>query len=105
MPDASELHRALLLSVQDLRKPQMQSDARPLQEQRKSQAATLEQELTVLRERVEAQSELLEERAGQISDLKEDRDRWRQQATSLLVDQRSSSELGQKIKSKKWWLF
>lgn len=96
--EASELHRAFPLSMQDLRKPQMQSDARPLQEQKKSQVAALEQELATLRERVAAQSELLEERAGQISDLKEDRDRWRQQATSFLAHLRPNTVLASKSK-------
>lgn len=84
--DASELHRVFPVNAQDLRKPQIQSDASPLQEQSSSQTAALEQELAALRERVAAQSALLEERASQISDLKEDRDRWRQQAGSLLTD-------------------
>lgn len=44
----------------------MQSDARVVQEQSKSQMAVLEQELAALRERVTAQSELLEERIGKI---------------------------------------
>lgn len=89
--DASELHRAFPLNVQDLRNPQMQNDASPLQEQSKSQAVALEQELAALRERVAAQSILLEERAGQILDLKEDRDKWRQQANALLQDNRPKS--------------
>lgn len=103
--DVSELHRAFPLNVQDLRKPEMQSDARPLQEQSKSQTAALEQELAMLRERVAAQSELLEERAGQISDLKEDRDRWRQQATNLLTGLSSTPSLNQVIKRRRWWIF
>lgn len=86
--DASELYRIFPMTAQDLRKPQMQTDATPLQEQSESQTALLERELAALRERVAAQSELLEERAGQISDLKEDRDKWRQQATNLLADMR-----------------
>jgi uncharacterized coiled-coil protein SlyX len=104
--EASELHRVFPVNTQDLRKLKMQSDASPLQEQSKSQTAALEQELATLRERVAAQSELLEERAGQVSDLKEDRDRWRQQATSLLADLRKESDLDLKrtIK-KKWWPF
>lgn len=101
--DASELHRVFPLNVQDLRKPKMQSDASPLQEQSKSQMAALEQELAALRERVASQSELLEERADQISDLKEDRDRWRQQATSLLTDLSSSFRLEPQRKAKRWW--
>lgn len=100
--DASELHRVFPLREQDLRKPQMQTDASPLQEQIKSQAAGLEQELATLRERVAAQLELLEERAGQISDLREDRDRWRQQATNLLTDPRNNPKPEHPPKSK-WW--
>ena len=103
--DASELHRVFPMSAQDLRKPQMQIDARPLQEQGNSQTAALEQELTALRERVAAQSGLLDERAGQISDLKEDRDRWRQQATNLLTDLHSMSTLNKNSKRKRWWPF
>jgi len=100
--DASELHRIFPLRPQDLRKHQMQSDASPLQEQSKSQTAALEQELAALRERVAAQSALLEERASQISDLKEDRDRWRQQATNLLTDL-SSNKIPKP--NKRWWSF
>lgn len=97
--DASELHRMFPLDTQDLRKQKMQSDARPVQEQSKSQTAVLELELAALRERVAAQSELLEERAGQITDLKEDRDRWRHQATNLLAENRSENyKLSPKIK-------
>lgn len=103
--DASELHRTFPLSAQDLRKPEMQSDASPLQEQSKGKIASLEQELATLRERVAAQSTLLEERAGQISDLKEDRDRWRQQATSLLVDLGSSPSKDLKANKRRWWSF
>lgn len=103
--DASELHRVFPMSTQDLRKSQMQSDATPLQEQRNSQVAVLEQELAALHERIAAQSDLLEERANQIMDLREDRDRWRQQATNLLSDLRSISEQNQKVKSRRWWIF
>ena len=91
--DASELHRVFPLRTQDLRKTQKQEDARPLQGQSGSSTATFQEELAALRERIAAQSELLEERASQISDLKSDRDRWRQQATALLQDQRPRSFL------------
>ena len=103
--DASELHRRFPISAQDLRKPQMQSDASTLKEQSKSQTATLDQELATLRERVAAQSELLEERADQISDLKGDRDRWRQQAISLLSDLRPTPLIEKQKKERKWWPF
>lgn len=102
--DASELHRVFPLNTQDLRRPQMLGDARPLQEQKNSQIAALQQELATLHERVAAQSELLEERAGQILDLKEDRDRWRQQATNLLTDLGSTPRSGLKVTSRRsWW--
>lgn len=100
--DASELHRVFPLNAQDLRKPQMQSDATPLQEQSKSQTAALEQELATLRERVMAQSKLLDERADQISDIKEDRDRWRQQAVGLLSKSVPNEE---KKRHRRWWPF
>jgi len=100
--DASELHRIFPLNMQDLRKPEMQSDARHVQEQSRSQTTALERELSALRERVAAQSELLGERASQISDLKEDRDRWRQQATNLLS---ASTTVPPKKKSIRWWPF
>lgn len=100
--DAAELHRVFSLNAQPLRKSQMQSDASPLQEQSKSQTSASEQELAALRERVAAQSELLEERAGQILDLKEDRDRWRQQATNLLSNNVSLSA-ETKEKHRRWW--
>ena len=103
--DASELHRVFPANAQDLRKPEMQGEARPLQDQSKSQTAVMEQELAALRERVAAQSELLEERAGQISDLKEDRDRWRQQATNLLTDLNLVSPLKSAAQRNRWWPF
>lgn len=103
--DASELHRAFPLDVQDLHKSKMQSDARPMQEQSKSQTAALEQELAALRERVAAQSELLEERAGRISDLKEERDRWRQQAINILADLQPRHLSIPKTKIRTWWPF
>lgn len=101
--DASELHRVFPLSAQDLRNTQMQTDARLLQGQNKSQTAALEQELAALRERVTAQFELLEERASQICDLKEDRDRWRHQAFNLLGEARSASCSNKEVVRKRWW--
>jgi len=41
-----------------------------------------------LQARLEAAYERLSDRDGVISDLREDRDKWRQQATTLLADQR-----------------
>lgn len=44
-----------------------------------------------LQARLEAAQERLADRETVISDLREDRDKWRQQATALLTDQRSKS--------------
>lgn len=41
-----------------------------------------------LQARLEAAQERLADKEGVIADLREDRDRWRQQATGLLADQR-----------------
>jgi len=101
--DASELHRVFPLRAQDLRKPEMQSDARHLQEQSKSQTVALEQELAALRERVTAQSQLLEERACQISDLKEDRDRWRQHATNFITNFKKPKDADIKKSILRFW--
>ena len=38
--------------------------------------------------RLEAAHERLSDKVAMIADLREDRDRWRQQATALLADQR-----------------
>lgn len=44
-----------------------------------------------LQARLEAAHERLADKEGIISDLREDRDKWRQQATALLTDQRPKS--------------
>lgn len=49
---------------------------------------------TRLLERIEMLEAMLNREREISADLKEDRDRWRQQATSLLTDQRPTS---------KWW--
>lgn len=53
---------------------------------------------TRLIERIEALEAMLNREREISADLKEDRDRWRQQATALLTDQRSSTTTGFK-----WW--
>ena len=52
---------------------------------------------TYLLERIKALEAMLNREREISADLKEDRDRWRQQATALLTDQRPSST------SFKWW--
>lgn len=46
-----------------------------------------------LQARLEAAHERLSDKDGVISDLREDRDKWRQQATALLADQRPAKGL------------
>ena len=53
---------------------------------------------TRLLERIEALEAMLNREREISADLKEDRDRWRQQATALLTDQRPTA-----AKSSKWW--
>lgn len=53
---------------------------------------------TRLLERIEALEAMLNREREVSADLKEDRDRWRQQATSLLTDQRSINAT-----ASKWW--
>ena len=53
---------------------------------------------TRLLERIEALESMLNREREISADLKEDRDRWRQQATALLTDQRPLSSTGVR-----WW--
>lgn len=54
---------------------------------------------TRLLERIAALESMLDREREISADLQEDRDRWRQQATALLTDQRSPSSL----KVARWW--
>lgn len=103
--DASELHRVFPLRKRNLRKGEMQGSASALEESKNDQSTALKEELAALRERVAAQSELLEERAGQIADLKDDRDRWRHQATSILADLQPKPKSELSTKRRRWWHF
>lgn len=49
-------------------------------------------------ERIEALEAMLSREREISADLKEDRDRWRQQATALLTDQRPTTPIGAR-----WW--
>lgn len=53
---------------------------------------------TRLRERIETLETMLNREREVSADLKEDRDRWRQQATALLTDQRPTSRT-----EVRWW--
>ena len=52
---------------------------------------------TRLLERIEALEAMLSREREVSADLKEDRDRWRQQATALLTDQRPTAS------ASRWW--
>lgn len=79
--DPAELSRAFNIEPQDSSK---RSDAEP--------------DGTRLLERIEALEVMLSREREIAADLKEDRDRWRQQATTLLTDQRLA-----KTTNSKWW--
>jgi hypothetical protein len=77
--DPSELHRVY--------PPAVSSE----QEETQVNTATKPDNDGAIRElqaRLEAAQERLADKEGVIADLREDRDRWRQQATALLADQR-----------------
>lgn len=62
-----------------------------------SKRSDAEPDGTRLLERIEALETMLNREREISADLKEDRDRWRQQATSLLSDQRSTEPVS------RWW--
>lgn len=87
--DGAELSRVFPLRPQSLQTPSMQKDANPTQ---RLEDNALREELAALRERDRLKDTILEHHAAQLADLKEDRDRWRQQATGLLADLRALQE-------------
>jgi excisionase family DNA binding protein len=62
-----------------------------------SERTRLEPDDALLRQRIEALEAMLTREREVSADLQEDRDRWRQQATALLTDQRTTS------KPLRWW--
>lgn len=84
--EASELHRVYPLNVDG----NQDRTARTVGETLESSPSVKE-----LQARLEAAQERLADRDAVIADLREDRDRWRQQATALLADQRPASQLDQ----------
>lgn len=64
-----------------------------------SRRTNSESDGTLLRERIEALEAMLVREREVSADLKEDRDRWRQQATALLTDQSASNATS----SRSWW--
>lgn len=77
--DPSELHRVYPPTVSSERK---ETPATP------PEKADIDGAIRELQARLEAAHERLSDKEAVITDLKEDRDRWRQQATALLTDQR-----------------
>jgi hypothetical protein len=77
--DPSELHRVYPLTVE------VEQEDTPLTQRVNSKDGELIRELQA---RLEATQERLTDKETVISDLREDRDRWRQQATALLEDKR-----------------
>ena len=70
------------------------------EEQLSNTLAALRTRLEIQEKERERERTLLQET---IADLREDRDKWRQQATSLLTDQRS--EPPNPIRRRRWWPF
>ena len=89
--DPSELHRVYPVNVESEQKHT------PKLTQVNSEDAGLVRELQA---RLEAAHERLSDKDSMIDDLKEDRDKWRQQATALLEDKRPRSFWSRLIGSK-----
>lgn len=69
-----------------------------LEPQRGSERRDAEPDGTRFLERIEALEAMLNREREIVADLKEDRDRWRQQATALLTDQRPATPT-----ATRWW--
>ena len=82
--EPSELHR-VYPPTSTFEEIDTQTDTGEHREQVNTEDRSLIRELQA---RLEAANERLSDKEAVISDLKEDRDRWRQQATALLADQR-----------------
>ena len=77
--DPSELHRVYPPTVYS---EQKETPANP------AENANIDGTIRELQARLEAAHERLSDKEAVIADLREDRDRWRQQASALLSDQR-----------------
>lgn len=82
--DPSELHRVYPPTVYSERK---ETPANTLER------TDIDGTIRELQARLEAAHERLSDKEAVITDLREDRDRWRQQATALLADQRPTKGL------------
>ncbi len=81
--DPSELHRVYLPIVQETGVPERKE---PLESPEVD--ITKESKIRELGILLKASEQRLEDRDEQLSDIKEDRDKWRQQATALLENKR-----------------
>lgn len=91
--DPSELHRVFPVSTQETLQVTLKRND---PEQQNNTLETLRIQLNTYEKERDRERALLQET---IADLREDRDKWRQQATSLLADQRPPS------KRRSWWPF
>jgi len=103
--DGAELSRVYPLRAQSLQIPTMQKDTPPPQRDNFTEANALREELAALRERDKLKDTLLENYVSQMADLKEDRDKWRQQATNLLANQEAELVVPAFVKRRRWWPF
>ena len=103
--DGAELSRVYPLRAQSLQTPTMQKDANPTQRDNFTDANALREELAALRERDKLKDTLLENYVAQMADLKEDRDKWRQQATNLIANQKAELVVPAPLKRRRWWPF
>ena len=103
--DGAELSRVYPLRTQSLQNLTMQSDANITQRDKFTEANALREELAALRERDRLKDTLLENYVTQMADLKEDRDKWRQQATNLLASQEAELVVPTPVKHRRWWPF
>lgn len=78
--DPSELHRVY--------PPTSPSEHKETPDSESENISTAQMLVRELETRLEAAQQRLNDKDGVIDDLREDRDRWRQQATSLLEDKR-----------------
>ena len=83
--DPSELHRVFPLATLEQETEQLRSNETEHQD---GMAETLRLQLETVEQERERERKFMQET---IADLREDRDRWRQQATSLLEDKRPKS--------------
>lgn len=98
--DPSELHRVFPTAMQETpSRPLLRNDT----EHQGNTSETLRIKLELYEKERERERALLQET---IADLREDRDRWRQQATSLLADQRPEPAPARALaKRRSWWPF